>query len=108
MTSFRRASMTAAALLALAPLVPLTAVPASASPAAGECVEPVPVRTYEPGGMSYQLEIDLGGCEWWDGGDIQLEAYLDRFDGTQGEGVGTAAICGTFFTDETPTRWSGR
>jgi hypothetical protein len=62
--------------------------------ASPECEEPVPLRNYEEGTMTYGVSIDLRGCPWWNGSPIQLAASLSRLDGTGEEGTTTATVCG--------------
>jgi hypothetical protein len=49
---------------------------------------------YGPDDMSYFVEIDLSGCDWWDGSPIQLDVTLARL-GAEGEEVSDVVIhCG--------------
>lgn len=73
------------------------------------CQQPVPARGYEGQVMTYGLEIDLIGCDWWDGGPIRLAASLSRLDGTGEYGTTSIALCGARIiaddgTDEPPAR----
>jgi hypothetical protein len=66
--------------------------------ASGECNQPVPERTYTDDELVYRLAVDLTHCDWWDGSPIQLDADLERLDGTEGHGAGSGTVCGVDFT----------
>ena len=77
-------------------VVCVSTMAAGASAAGGGCVEPVAQRNYGPDRVTYALVMDLGGCDWWDGGQVVLEATLSRLDGG-GETVASRfALCGAF------------
>jgi hypothetical protein len=67
---------------------------AEAAPHDVPCFTPVPTFTYDDVGLVYGVEVDYAGCEWWEGGPIELSASLERFNGLDDEGVGTGVICG--------------
>src|SRR5687768_1142452 len=59
------------------------------------CAEPVPVRSYTQGELSYRLAVDLTDCDWWDRKHIQLDAELQRISAAgDGGGAGSLAFCG--------------
>jgi hypothetical protein len=61
------------------------------------CSQPVPQRSYTDDQLVYSLAVDLTNCAWWDRSPIQLEADLDRTDGTEGHGAGSGTLCGVAF-----------
>jgi hypothetical protein len=67
---------------------------ASASPGGPPCLEPVPTFDYNEDVLAYGVEVDLAGCDWWDGTEIELSATIERFDGVDDEGVNVATLCG--------------
>jgi hypothetical protein len=75
-----------AVFIATGLMVVASTMAAGAAPAGGGCVEPVPQRNYGPDRVVYSMVMDLSGCDWWDGGEVVLEATLSRLDG-QGETV---------------------
>ena len=84
-------------LLALAVGVPLLfPPPAFAAPntTGDHCHEPVPERSYSDDQLVYRLAVDLTNCDWWDGSPIQLEADLERLDGSGGHGAWSGTLCG--------------
>lgn len=113
-----------ATVVATGLLVCVSTMAAGAAAGAG-CVEPVPQRNYGPDRAVYALVMDLGGCDWWDGGPIALEATLSRLDGSGETAATRIAVCGAFprqtltdpgdksgtaptSTNDAPTRtWSG-
>ena len=58
------------------------------------CTEPVPERIYSADQLVYRLSVDLSQCDWWDGSPIQLDADLERLDGTGGHGAWSGTVCG--------------
>ncbi|MEW6475443.1 MAG: hypothetical protein AB1679_24575 [Actinomycetota bacterium] len=60
----------------------------------GGCTEPVPERIYSADRLAYRLSVDLSHCDWWDGSPIQLDAGLERLDGTGGHGAWSGTVCG--------------
>jgi hypothetical protein len=66
-------------------------------PVSTGCTQPVPERRYTDDTLIYLLSVDLTGCDWWDGSPIQLEAGLERVDGTEGDGAWSGALCGAVF-----------
>lgn len=83
-------------LFALVVAVPLLFPPPTlAAPTTGDdCNEPVPERTYTDDQLVYRLAVDLTRCDWWDGSPIQLEADLERLDGSGGHGAWSGTLCG--------------
>ncbi len=80
-------------------LISAATVGMSSASIAGEstatgCTEPRPERTYAADHLVYRLAVDLTNCEWWDGSPIQLEAELERLDGTAGHGAWSGTVCG--------------
>ena len=73
------------------------------------CAQPVPQRSYTSGELVYRVAVDLTNCEWWDRSPIQLEAGLERIDGTEGHGAWSGTLCGVAFAfppdngEESPT-----
>ena len=59
--------------------------------------QPVPQRSYTQGHLAYGVAVDLTNCDWWDRSPIQLEASLERIDGTQGHGAWSGTVCGVAF-----------
>ena len=51
-------------------MVVASTMAAGAAPDGGGCVEPVPQRNYGPDRVIYAMVIDLGDCDWWDGGEV--------------------------------------
>jgi hypothetical protein len=78
--------------LGLALLALTLLVPASPALATREVVEGSSCNglyhgwEYGPDDMSYFVEIDLSGCDWWDGSPIRLDVTLARL-GAEGEEV---------------------
>ncbi len=58
-----------------------------------ECAEPVAVMDYDAGALTYSMQVDLTGCDWWTGGDINLTGSLDRTFAGQTEGVAVGSGC---------------
>ena len=78
----------------------LLAVPASAAPAlaaevppAPHCAEPVAVMDYDADALTYSMEIDLSGCDWWTGNSIELSGTVERSFAGLSEGVGVGSGC---------------
>jgi hypothetical protein len=44
--------------------------------------------------MLYRVEIDLSGCDWWDGSPIQLDVSLSRLDAEGEESANVVTLCG--------------
>jgi hypothetical protein len=94
-------------LLLLAAAVPLLIGPSARAddntpqperePGSAACTQPVPERRYTDDTLVYLLSVDLTDCDWWDGSRIQLEAGLERVDGTEGQGASSGALCGVDF-----------
>jgi hypothetical protein len=97
-----------AKILVLAAAVPLLFGPSARAddnkpqpepqPVSTECTQPVPERRYTDDTLIYLLSVDLTDCDWWNGSPIQLEASLERVDGTEGHGAWSGALCGVDFT----------
>jgi hypothetical protein len=66
-------------------------------PVSTACTQPVPERRYTEETLIYLVSVDLTACDWWDGSPIQLEAGLERVDGTEGHGAWSGALCGADF-----------
>jgi hypothetical protein len=96
MTRALFSSLILAASLAWAPEVGATESPSETS--TGQCQEPVPLREYDGNVLTYGLQIDLNGCDWWDGAPIQLVADLSRLDGLGEHGSTAFVLCGGFST----------
>lgn len=64
-------------------------------PAGAPCAEPEAVREYGFDSIAYTMEIDLGGCPWWDGSAIEMSGTLTRFDGIQETGALHITVCGS-------------
>ena len=66
----------------------------SSKGAGGGCNERVPERTYTDNQLVYRLAVDLTQCDWWDGSLTQLEADLERLEGSGGHGAWSGTLCG--------------
>ena len=66
---------------------------ASASPGESPCLEPVPAFAYDEEVLAYGIEVDLAGCDWWDGTEIELSVDIERFTGLEDEGTNVAVLC---------------
>jgi hypothetical protein len=89
-----RRPFVAALLVITNPLLVVGVAGAAPADTAPGCVEPKAERNYGAERVVYAMAMDLGGCDWWDGGQIVLEATLSRLDG-QGETVAIRwALCG--------------
>lgn len=85
----------AVTLAAAVPVVPVFATQswgATAEPAP-QCAEPVAVVDYQAGAMTYSMEIDLTGCDWWTSDYLELNGSLDRISGGGPERVAGSSGC---------------
>lgn len=93
----RRTLIAGAAAVLAAVTVP---APARARTTADEpaeqasCTEPDPARRYGPEALTYGLELDLSGCNWWKGGPIEMSASISRSVGADEAISDVAAYCG--------------
>jgi hypothetical protein len=82
------------ALTLLAPASPALAAEEAGETSAQACNGLHHEWGYGPDDMSYFIEIDLSGCDWWDGSPIQLDVTLARL-GAEGEEVAdVVTLCG--------------
>lgn len=89
--------LVAIALIAAATVV-LPGAGVAAQTGGPGCNEPVPERSYTDDQLVYRLAVNLSHCDWWDGSPIQLDADLERLDGTGGHGAGSGTVCGVDLT----------
>lgn len=57
---------------------------------------------YGPDDISYFVEIDLSGCDWWDGSPIRLDVTLARLDAEGEEVAEVVTLCGVGAPAEEP------
>jgi hypothetical protein len=78
----------------LAPTSPALASENEGESSAQACTDPYNVWGYSTEEMSYEVEIDRSGCEWWDGSPIRLDVTLARLD-AEGETIAdVVTLCG--------------
>lgn len=96
-----RPALVAAALAAGTLLAPATPLPAGA---ASPCQEPEPTLEYDEDSLDYGLALDLTGCDWWEGGQIELTATLTRFSLLDDASTATQRLCGVAAAPARPVR----
>lgn len=85
---------TLAALMIPSPASAAEAEVPSGTPGESPCLEPVPTFAYDESVLAYGIEVDLAGCDWWDGTEIELSVDIERFTGLEDEGTNVAVLCG--------------
>ena len=97
----RPALVVATALAAGTLFAPAAPGPAGA---ASSCEEPEPTLAYDEDSLDYGLALDLTGCEWWEGGQIELTATLTRFSLLDDAKTATQRLCGVPTAPARPVR----
>ncbi len=91
----------ATALAAGTLFAPTAPLPAGA---ASSCQEPEATLAYDEDSLDYGLALDLSGCDWWEGGQIELTATLTRFSLLDDATTVTQRLCGVPTAPARPTR----
>ena len=84
--------------------VPATVSPAGAADGVGTCAEPEPSLDYQRLRIVYRMDVDLGGCSWWDGEPIEMSATLSRSDGISPDTMAQAGtVCANLSAAPAPS-----
>jgi len=102
-----RPALVVAAAIAAGTLFAPVPLPAGAAPASS-CEEPEPTRSYDKDSLDYGLALDLSGCDWWEGGQIELTASLTRFSLLDDATTVTNRLCGVAAAAPVRERSGGR